>query len=110
MGRLNLTFLDKYLITASLRADGSSKFGKGNRWGYFPSASVAWRMEQEEFLKDVDWLNQLKVRLSYGVTGNQSIDPYSTFSMYGSMVIIIMEMEMVNKNLYYRLQIYQMMV
>lgn len=84
LGRLNLTFLDKYLITASLRADGSSKFGKGNRWGYFPSASVAWRMEQEEFLKDVDWLNQLKVRLSYGVTGNQSIDPYSTFSMYGS--------------------------
>ena len=84
LGRINLTFLDKYLITASLRADGSSKFGKGNRWGYFPSASVAWRMEQEEFLKEVDWLNQLKVRVSYGVTGNQSIDPYSTFSMYGS--------------------------
>lgn len=78
LGRINLTFLDKYLITASLRADGSSKFGKGNRWGYFPSASVAWRMEQEEFLKEVDWLNQLKVRVSYGVTGNQSIDPYST--------------------------------
>lgn len=58
LGRINLTFLDKYLITASLRADGSSKFGKGNRWGYFPSASVAWRMEQEEFLKEVDWLNQ----------------------------------------------------
>ena len=54
LGRINLTFLDKYLITASLRADGSSKFGKGNRWGYFPSASVAWRMEQEEFLKEVD--------------------------------------------------------
>lgn len=68
LGRINLTFLDKYLITASLRADGSSKFGKGNRWGYFPSASVAWRMEQEEFLKEVDWLNQLKVRVSYGVT------------------------------------------
>ena len=84
LGRINLTFLDKYLITASLRADGSSKFGKGNRWGYFPSASIAWRMEQEEFLKEVDWLNQLKVRVSYGVTGNQSIDPYSTFSMYGS--------------------------
>lgn len=108
LGRLNLTFLDKYLITASLRADGSSKFGKGNRWGYFPSASVAWRMEQEEFLKDVDWLNQLKVRLSYGVTGNQSIDPYSTFSMYGSMVIITMVVEVVIRNRFYRLQTCQM--
>lgn len=83
LGRVNLSFLDKYLITASLRADGSSKFKKGNRWGYFPSASLAWRMEQEEFLKDISWLNQLKLRASYGVTGNQSIDPYSTFSMYG---------------------------
>ena len=83
LGRINLSFLDKYLITASLRADGSSKFKKGNRWGYFPSASLAWRMEQEEFLKDVSWLNQLKLRASYGVTGNQSINPYSTFSMYG---------------------------
>ena len=83
LGRINLSFFDKYLITASLRADGSSKFAKGNRWGYFPSASLAWRMEQENFLKDVEWLNQLKLRVSYGVTGNQSIDPYSTFSMYG---------------------------
>lgn len=83
LGRLNLTFFDKYLLTASLRADGSSKFAKGNRWGYFPSASLAWRMEQEDFLKDVNWLTQLKARVSYGVTGNQSIDPYSTFSMYG---------------------------
>lgn len=82
LGRINLSFLDKYLITASLRADGSSKFAKGNRWGYFPSASLAWRMEQEEFMKDIEWLNQLKARVSYGVTGNQSIDPYSTFSMY----------------------------
>lgn len=83
MGRVNVSLLDKYLITASLRADGSSKFAKNNRWGYFPSASIAWRMEQEEFLKDVSWLNQLKLRFSYGATGNQSIDPYTTFSMYG---------------------------
>ena len=83
LGRVNVSLLDKYLITASLRADGSSKFVKSNRWGYFPSASVAWRMEQEEFLKDVSWLSQLKLRLSYGTTGNQSIDPYTTFSMYG---------------------------
>lgn len=83
LGRVNINLYEKYLITASIRADGSSKFAKANRWGYFPSGSVAWRMEQEEFLKDVSWLNQLKLRLSYGVTGNQSISPYSTFSMYG---------------------------
>lgn len=90
LGRVNVSFLDKYLVTASFRADGSSKFAKGSRWGYFPSASLAWRMEQEEFMKNLTWLSQLKVRVSYGVTGNQSIDPYSTFSMYGS-----------NSNLYY---------
>ena len=83
LGRVNINLFEKYLITASLRADGSSKFVKSNRWGYFPSASVAWRVEQEEFMKDMEWLNQLKLRASYGVTGNQSIDPYSTFAMYG---------------------------
>lgn len=83
LARVNLSFMDRYLLTASMRADGSSKFAKNNRWGYFPSASVAWRMEQENFLRDVSWLNQLKLRVSYGVTGNQSIAPYSTFSMYG---------------------------
>ena len=82
LGRVNLSFLNKYLITASIRADGSSKFVEGNRWGYFPSASVAWRMEQEEFMQDLSWLHQLKLRASYGVTGNQSIDPYFTFSTY----------------------------
>lgn len=83
LGRVNVNLFEKYLITASIRADGSSKFAKSNRWGYFPSGSVAWRMEQEEFMKDISWLNQLKARVSYGVTGNQSIDPYSTFAMYG---------------------------
>lgn len=84
LARLNVSLYDKYLITASFRADGSSKFLKGSRWGYFPSASVAWRMEQENFLRDVDWLHQLKIRLSYGVTGNQAIDPYMAISMYGN--------------------------
>ncbi|MCD8313843.1 MAG: SusC/RagA family TonB-linked outer membrane protein, partial [Bacteroidales bacterium] len=85
LARVNLSFLDKYLVTASFRADGSSKFAKGNRWGYFPSASVAWRMEQEPWLKDVDAVSQLKLRLSFGVTGNQSIDPYTTISQYGQL-------------------------
>ena len=88
LGRVNVNLLEKYLITASFRADGSSKFAKNNRWGYFPSASVAWRLEQENFIKKLSWVNQLKLRLSYGVTGNQSIDPYSTFSMYGSGDVI----------------------
>ncbi len=83
LGRVNLNFYEKYLLTASLRADGSSKFAKSNRWGYFPSASLAWRMEQEDFLKDIHSISQMKLRLSYGETGNQSIDPYSTFSLYG---------------------------
>ena len=89
LGRVNLSFLDKYLITASIRADGSSKFAKGNRWGYFPSASIAWRVEQEEFMKDLTWLHQLKIRASYGMTGNQSIDPYFTFSTYSGSTTTI---------------------
>ena len=88
LGRVNINLFEKYLITASIRADGSSKFAKNNRWGYFPSASIAWRLEQEEFMKSLKWLSQLKLRLSYGITGNQSIDPYSTFAMYGGGSII----------------------
>lgn len=86
LGRLNLSAYDKYLLTASLRADGSSKFKKGKRWSYFPSFSAAWRMEQEEFLKNVEWLNQLKVRVGYGITGNQGIAPYATFSDYAHIM------------------------
>lgn len=86
LGRVNFNFYEKYLLTASVRADGSSKFREGKRWSYFPSASVAWRMEQEEFLKNTEWLDQLKVRVGYGQTGNQSIDPYSTFSDYARVI------------------------
>lgn len=84
LGRANFSLFDKYLITASIRADGSSKFAKGNRWGYFPSVALAWRMEEEPWMKSIKSLDQLKLRVSYGVTGNQAIDPYSTFSMYGN--------------------------
>lgn len=86
LGRVNLSAYDKYLLTASLRADGSSKFKKGKRWSYFPSFSAAWRIEQEEFVKDIKWLSQLKVRAGYGVTGNQGIDPYATFSDYSQII------------------------
>lgn len=68
--RLNYGYKDKYLFTATARWDGSSKFADGHRWGCFPSVAVAWRASEEAFLKKVDWLSNLKVRLSYGVTGN----------------------------------------
>lgn len=73
-GRLNYILLDKYLFTATFRADGSSRFPPTNRWGYFPAAAVGWRVSQEDFLKDVSWLNNLKLRLSYGTVGNDGIN------------------------------------
>lgn len=73
-GRLNYNLLDRYLITATFRADGSSKFSPNNRWGYFPAAALGWRMSEEAFLKDVEWLDNLKLRVSYGEVGNDGID------------------------------------
>lgn len=75
--RFNYSFKDKYLLTATARWDGSSKLAPGNKWASFPSAAVAWRMSEEEFLQDTD-VNNLKLRLSYGYTGNNNIDPYTT--------------------------------
>jgi len=79
-GRLNYGFDDRYLLTATLRADGSSTFGPNNRWGWFPSAALAWRAKNEKFLKDVSWLSNLKLRLGWGMVGNQWGGNYS----YGS--------------------------
>ena len=76
-GRLNYNLLDRYLITATIRADGSSNFGPNNRWGYFPSAALAWRITQEEFMKDVKWLRNAKLRLGWGLVGNQSAGSYA---------------------------------
>lgn len=87
LARTNFSFLQgRYLLTASFRADGSSKFSKGHQWGYFPSASAAWRMEEESFLSDVEVLDQLKIRAGWGVTGNQGIDSYQTISGYSSVL------------------------
>ncbi|WP_114782830.1 SusC/RagA family TonB-linked outer membrane protein [Botryobacter ruber] len=77
MARLNYGYNDKYLVTGTIRRDGSSRFGSENKWGWFPSASVAWRVSEEEFLNDVSFLNDLKVRAGYGVTGNQEIGNYA---------------------------------
>ena len=71
-GRLNYTLMDRYLLTATLRNDGTSRF-QNNKWGLFPSVALAWRISEEPFLKNVDWLSNLKLRLGYGITGQQNI-------------------------------------
>lgn len=81
-GRINYTMMDKYLLTFTLREDGSSKFGSGNRWGLFPALALAWRMSDEKFLKDVKWLSNLKMRLSYGTAGNDRIPAGSLSTTY----------------------------
>ena len=80
MGRLNYSYLEKYLLNFTARADGSSVFGSNNKWGYFPSASVAWNLNKESFMQDLNWLNEAKIRLSYGQIGNQAIDPYGSLA------------------------------
>ena len=73
-GRVNYSFLDRYLFTATLRADGSSKFAPNHQWGYFPAAAVAWRIIDEPFMKSTtNWLSNLKLRLSYGEAGSDNI-------------------------------------
>jgi TonB-linked SusC/RagA family outer membrane protein len=84
MGRINYVYADKYLLTASYRADGSSVFGKNNKWGFFPSAAVAWRAFQEDFIKRLNIFSDLKVRASWGITGNQAISPYQTLARISS--------------------------
>ena len=77
--RLNYGYMDRYLATATVRWDGSSKFAKDNRWGCFPSFAFAWRASEEEFIKKIDWISNLKLRLSYGVTGNNAgVGNYAT--------------------------------
>lgn len=80
MGRINYSIQSKYLFTASLRADGSSRFSPQNRWGYFPSAAFAWNMGEENFLKNSSFISDAKLRISYGVTGNNRVGDFSRFS------------------------------
>lgn len=81
MGRANYNYDNKYLVTATIRRDGSSRFSKNNRWGTFPSFSGAWRLSEEDFFHTTDWVNDVKVRVGYGETGNQDgIDNYAYFT------------------------------
>ena len=94
LGRLNYNYDDRYFLTVNFRADGSSRYSKGDKWGYFPSAAAAWRIKQERFLRDVKWISELKLRLGYGVTGSTAINPYSTLNTLGTQNITL------GKNLY----------
>lgn len=82
LGRVNYTFDNRYVFTLNARTDASSKFGANHKWGFFPSASVAWNVTQEDFMRSVTWIDNLKVRLGYGLAGNQGgIDSYTTMSL-----------------------------
>ena len=78
MARLNYSFMDRYLLTVSGRYDGASVLAEGNKWAFFPSMALGWRMEQESFLRDVEWLDQLKLRFGVGTTGNSAVSAYGT--------------------------------
>lgn len=78
MARINYAYKDKYLLTASGRYDGASVLAPGHKWDFFPSFSLAWKMQEEAFMSDVSWLNELKPRFGYGVTGNSAVNPYTT--------------------------------
>lgn len=80
-GRAFYSYDDRYLLTATIRRDGSSKFTKENRWGWFPSVALAWRASQESFLSDIAWLNNAKLRAGWGSTGNQNVDQWATIAL-----------------------------
>ena len=108
-GRLNYSFDDKYLFEFNIRADGSSRFYKDSRWGYFPSVSAAWRVSQEDFMKNIDWVQNLKIRASYGTLGNiNNVGNYDYFQNYkngtdyvfdGNVVSSVTESRPANKKL-----------
>ena len=83
-GRANYSFKDRYLLTLTFRADGSSKFGEDKKWGYFPAVGLAWKVHEESFIKNLNTFDILKLRLSGGQTGNQGIDPYQSIEKFGS--------------------------
>ena len=83
-GKVNYTYADRYLASLTLRRDGSSRFGKNNRYGTFPSVSVGWRISEERFMEKTDWLDNLKLRASWGQTGNQEISNIARYTLYES--------------------------
>ncbi|MFC0579535.1 SusC/RagA family TonB-linked outer membrane protein [Mesonia mobilis] len=84
ISRINYDYKNRYLLTANFRADGSSNFGPNNRWGYFPSFSVGWRISRESFLENIDELSELKLRAGYGIVGNDNLGSYAYLARVGS--------------------------
>lgn len=117
MARVNYTYNNRYMLTASVREDGASQLADGNKWATFPSLALGWRIDQEEFMKDIEWIESLKLRFGYGVTGNAAVDPYQTksaieslfypfggattagYTNYSNMLKSDIEITMANKNL-----------
>lgn len=87
MARLNYGFDNRYLLTISGRWDGASQLAAGNKWDFFPSAALAWKMDQENFLKDADWIDNLKLRVGFGTTGNSAVGPYTTLGPIQSIYL-----------------------
>ena len=83
-GRINYSLANKYLVTVTGRADGSSKFGENHKFAFFPSGALAWRVSEEEFLKNNSFISNLKLRTSFGLTGNSEIPAYSSLSLLSS--------------------------
>lgn len=84
LGRINYNLMERYMVTVTARYDGSSKFSKENKFAFFPSAALAWRVTEEDFMKELSWLSNMKVRASIGQTGNQGISPYQTQAVLGT--------------------------
>lgn len=89
LGRIQYSLMNKYLATVSFRMDGSSRYSEGDKWGYFPSAALAWRVSEEEFMKDIEFISNLKLRMGYGETGSTAISPYYTLNMLSSGKVVI---------------------
>ena len=108
LGRVNYQYDNRYLFTVSARADGSSKFAPGHKWGFFPSAAFAWRFGQERFMKNVTWVEDAKLRLTYGSTGNNRVGDYSSYAtlsasdyypFYNTPQIALLQQALGNENL-----------
>ncbi len=89
LGRINYAYKDKYLLTVTARSDWSSRFAKGNQRATFPSAAAAWKVSKEDFMENIDWLSDLKLRASWGKTGNQAITPFDTWSKVSSTLVVL---------------------
>lgn len=96
IGRANYSFMDRYRLTATVRVDGSSRFGENNRFGVFPSAALAWNLGQESFMEDIDFVSRLKPRVSWGRTGNQAIGNYAAISTFAPGPTVIWNDQQVN--------------